>query len=71
MAFEHKINSGSAFKNDNGQYKSVYSGEANIEGTMYFLDIYINKSQKGEDYLAIRFKEKAHQPQDNNNLLNK
>lgn len=59
--FVHKVNRGSAFKNEEGSTKkSDYSGSINVEGVLYFLDVYIDESVKGK-YLNVAVQKKQKQ----------
>ena len=63
MAFVHKNNRGSMFKNtDKLDSGSDYSGVLNIEGVHYFIDGYINESERGK-FLGLSIKKKNKQPE--------
>lgn len=56
---------GVLFKNEDKQTDKHpdYRGQATIEGVEYFLDVWINESQKtGKKFLSCSFKKKDKQP---------
>ena len=61
MAYQTKPNTGSAFKNDRENSKAIYSGELNVDGVLYFIDLYNNKANNGNKYIGIRIKKKDKQ----------
>jgi hypothetical protein len=63
MAFEHKPDSGSIFKNERKTSDSHPSmtGSALIDGVEYFVDAWTNESAKGR-YQSLKFKRKDKQP---------
>ena len=70
MAFEHKPNHGSAFKNDKRKKddpethsRPNYTGDALIGGVAYFMDAWINVRENGDRYISAKFKAKDQQPQ--------
>ncbi len=60
MAYVTKVNSGNFFKNNDPDQKAHYSGEANVEGVLYFVDAYVNEGNKGK-YFSYKFKRKNKQ----------
>jgi len=63
MAFTHKENSGSLFKNNRKEQDTHadYSGSLNVEGKMFWLNAWLNKAENGAPYLSIRVKLKQQQ----------
>ena len=68
MAYQHKENSGSIFKNDDRKTDNhpVYKGSALIGGVDYWVDSWINdkKDGSGEKYMSLKFKVKEARPGD-------
>lgn len=64
MAYTYKTNLGSLFKVLDKQSENApdYSGEINIEGTMFFIDGWLNPSVNGK-YLKLKIKKKDKQPE--------
>lgn len=62
--FQAKQNTGAAFKNDREGSKAAYSGDVNVDGVMYFIDLYVNEAVTGNKYLGIKLKRKDKQPTD-------
>jgi hypothetical protein len=63
VAFEHKPDSGSIFKNErktSDNHPSM-TGSALIDGVEYFVDAWTNESAKGR-YQSLKFKRKDKQP---------
>lgn len=60
MAYITKVNSGNIFKNEDVEKGAPYSGEANINGVLYFVDAYVNEGNKGK-YFSFKFKRKNKQ----------
>jgi len=61
MAWVHKENSGSLFKNKRKEKDthSDYTGEINVEGKLFWLNAWLNEAQStGEKYLSIRLNPK-------------
>lgn len=60
MPFEHKENSGNLFRNERKEKDTHadYRGEANVDGTLYWLDAWLNESKGGKKYLSVKFKPK-------------
>lgn len=60
MAYEHRENSGSLFKNDKRHTESHpnYKGSANIGGKEYWVSCWRNESKGGEVFLSLAFSEK-------------
>lgn len=62
MPYEQKDMSGSAFRNEDkdGTERTKgwadLKGKAMVNGEMFYVDVYKNKSQKGETYLSFKFK---------------
>ena len=50
MAYEHKENKGSIFKNDKKEKDTHpdYTGQANVNGTVYNVSAWINESKSGK-----------------------
>lgn len=59
MSYEHKVNSGSLFKNEKkiNEKQPDYTGEANIDGKVKRLAGWINKTSTGKTYLNIKIEE--------------
>lgn len=59
MAYEQKDNSGSLFKNDKdgNDKRPDYKGEGMVFGKMVKLAAWAKTSQKGTEYLSIKFEE--------------
>ena len=57
MAYEHKENKGSIFKNENKEKETQpdYTGQANVDGTVYNVSAWINKSKGGKKYFGLSF----------------
>jgi uncharacterized protein (DUF736 family) len=58
-------NEGALFKNDRKEADTHpdYKGQADIAGVGYWMDAWINESQKdGKKYMKVRFKPKDQQP---------
>ena len=60
MAYVTKVNSGNIFKNEDPEKGAPYSGEANVNGVLYFVDAYVNEGNKGK-YFSFKFKKKNKQ----------
>jgi uncharacterized protein (DUF736 family) len=60
MAYETKPNTGSLFKNDRKESDTHpdYKGQALINGVECWLDAWINESNSGTKYMALKFKPK-------------
>jgi hypothetical protein len=62
MSSYSNANSGALFRNDDkreGKKDPDYRGQAEVGGVLYWLDAWLNTSQKtGQKFLSIRFKEK-------------
>lgn len=63
MAFEHKIDSGSIFRNDDRETENHphYNGSAKIassSGTIdqYWVSGWINETKSGDKYMSLKFK---------------
>jgi hypothetical protein len=58
MAYEHKENKGSLFKNDKKEKENQpdYTGQANVDGTLYNVSAWINESKEGKKkYFGMSF----------------
>lgn len=60
--FEHKLNTGSLFKNESDNDKAPqYTGQANIDGKVKKLSVWVNKIQTGDNagksYMSIKIDE--------------
>ena len=57
MAYEHKENKGSIFKNEKKEKETHpdYTGQANVDGTVYNVSAWINKSKGGKKYFGLSF----------------
>jgi hypothetical protein len=55
MAYEHKENKGSIFKNDRKEKDTHpdYTGQINVAGTLYNISGWINESKGGKKILRI------------------
>lgn len=55
MAYEHKENKGSIFKNDRKEKDTHpdYTGQINVAGTLYNISGWINKSKSGKKYFGL------------------
>ena len=55
MAYEHKENKGSIFKNDRKEKDTHpdYTGQANVNGTVYNVSAWINESKGGKKYYGL------------------
>ena len=65
MAYQHKENSGSIFKNDRKESETHpdYKGDGMIGGVSYWFDAWVNKTQDGsKQYLSLKFKVKEARP---------
>jgi uncharacterized protein (DUF736 family) len=60
MAFEQKDLTGALFKNKKktDDKHADYTGTVRVDGTDYFLDAWIKKSQAGETFMSLRLKPK-------------
>tara|TARA_X000000950_G_scaffold230291_1_gene278436 strand:- start:2131 stop:2358 length:228 start_codon:yes stop_codon:yes gene_type:complete len=73
MAYEHKENKGSIFKNDKKEKDTHpdYTGQANVDGTVYNVSAWINESKSGKKYFGLAFsipKPKDNKPVDPEDL---
>jgi hypothetical protein len=64
MAFEHKLNTGSLWKNEKDPNSSNpdYKGKANVDGVVKDIAAWVNKTQPNNEgevktYLSIKFQE--------------
>ena len=67
MAYQHKDNSGSIFRNDKKEKDTHadYRGDGLIGGVSYWFDAWVNKTQDGsKQYLSLKFKAKEARPGD-------
>ena len=57
MAYEHKENKGSIFKNEKKEKETHpdYTGQANVNGTIYNVSAWINESKTGKKYFGLAF----------------
>ena len=57
MAFEHKENKGSIFTNEKKEKDTHpdYTGQANVNGTIYNVSAWINESKTGKKYFGLAF----------------
>ena len=57
MAYEHKENNGSLFKNDKKEKDTQpdFTGQANVNGTLYNVSSWINESKSGKRYFKLIF----------------
>jgi hypothetical protein len=58
VAFEHKENRGSIFRNPDkqGDNDRDYSGTANIGGRLWWISGWVRESEGGRKYLSLSFK---------------
>ena len=56
MAYEHKENKGSLFKNDRKEKDTHpdYTGQINVAGTLYNISAWSNKSKSGKSYYGLQ-----------------
>ena len=63
MAYEHKDDSGSLFRNEKQKdTQPDYKGSALIGGTEFWVSGWVNKTSGGESYLSIKFEAKEERP---------
>jgi len=57
MAYEHKENKGSIFTNEKKEKDTHpdYTGQANVNGTVYNVSAWINESKTGKKYFGLAF----------------
>ena len=57
MAYEHKENKGSIFTNEKKEKDTHpdYTGQANVNGTIYNVSAWINESKTGKKYFGLAF----------------
>lgn len=62
MAFVQRANNGSLFKNSNKEKDTHpdYTGEANVNGVLYFMDAWIKEGTGGK-WMSFSFKKKQKQ----------
>lgn len=55
MAYEHKENKGSIFKNEKKEKDTHpdYTGQINVAGTLYNISAWINESKGGKRYFGL------------------
>ena len=60
MAFEHKANSGSIFRNDRKSRDSQpdHRGDCKIDGTDYWISAWVNETNGGTKYFSLKFEPK-------------
>ena len=63
MAFEHKDNSGSIFRNDRREKDShpTHTGSAKIDGVEYWISAWVNETGGGKKYFSLKFRPKDEQ----------
>jgi hypothetical protein len=63
MAYEHKINSGSIFKNDYKQNPNQpdYKGQVNVDGVMKDIALWVKDGQKGK-FFSVSIQEPYRKP---------
>jgi hypothetical protein len=57
MSYEIKENSGSAFENDRkrpGMKDADWTGKINVDGRIYWLNIWNNTAKSGSPYLGVK-----------------
>jgi len=56
MAYSHKENNGSLFKNENKEKDSQpdYNGTINISGKLYRISAWVNEAQTGKKYFGLK-----------------
>ena len=56
MAYEHKENKGSIFKNEKKEKDTHpdYTGQINVAGTLYNISAWSNKSKSGKSYYGLQ-----------------
>ena len=56
MAYEHKENKGSIFKNEKKEKETHpdYTGQINVAGTLYNISAWSNKSKSGKSYYGLQ-----------------
>ena len=60
MAYEHKENRGSLFRNERKEQDTHadYNGEINVEGKVFYLNAWLNETDSGKKYFSLSVKEK-------------
>jgi len=63
MSYQQKDNAGSLFKNTEktNERGPDYSGTATIDGTEFFMDAWLKKSDSGRTWMSFSFKPKQKQ----------
>ena len=56
MAYEHKENKGSIFKNEKKEKETHpdYTGQINVGGTLYNISAWVNESKDGKKYFGLQ-----------------
>ena len=69
MAFEHKPDSGSLFKNDRkkADTDADYNGSGLIDGKEYWLNLWLGQTKDGKRRLNVKFKLKEERKQQRSN----
>lgn len=57
---QRKDNTGAIFKNDKKESDSHpdYKGQAMIDGSEYWISVWINESKAGRKYMSVKFNQK-------------
>lgn len=60
MAFEHKSNSGSIFRNDRKERESQpdHRGDCKVNGDDYWISAWVNETNNGTKYFSLKFEPK-------------
>ena len=58
-----RLNSGAAWRNNDkkSERHPGYSGSANVEGVLYFVDVWVKERDNGEKFLSMSFKKRDKQ----------
>ena len=69
MAYEHKENKGSIFKNEKKEKETHpdYTGQVNVAGTLYNISAWINESKSGKKYFGLSLS--IPKPKEDNKLV--
>lgn len=61
MAYEMRPNTGTLFKNSRKTEPThaEYKGSALIDGKEYWMDVWVNTSEKGAKYMSMKFRPKT------------
>tara|TARA_R100000353_G_C6392493_1_gene165218 strand:+ start:294 stop:524 length:231 start_codon:yes stop_codon:yes gene_type:complete len=70
MAYEHKENKGSIFKNEKKEKETHpdYTGQVNVAGKLYNISAWINESKSGKKYFGLSVS--IPKPKEDNKPLN-